>query len=141
MYADGEGVLRDDSQALTWFLRAAEQGLAPAQFAVGTMYGAGRGVTQDYDEAFLWYYRAARQGEPQAQVGLGALFADGLGTPPDPVRGFLWMTIGRAGLDGEAAAEADSMRGDLAGQMTQEQLDEAANLARACLESGYVECG
>jgi len=37
MYAKGEGVPRDDAEAVTWFRRAAEQGDARAQVKLGLM--------------------------------------------------------------------------------------------------------
>jgi TPR repeat protein len=35
MYANGEGVVRDDKQAAFWFRKAADQGEAMAQFNLG----------------------------------------------------------------------------------------------------------
>lgn len=42
MYFLGEGVPQDDPQALEWFLKAAEQGHADAQFNLGMMYENGQ---------------------------------------------------------------------------------------------------
>ncbi len=41
MYADGYGVPQDDTAA-AWFRRAAEQGVARAQYGFGLMYGGRR---------------------------------------------------------------------------------------------------
>ena len=41
MYAFGHGVAGDDAQAVQWYRRAAEQGLAAAQFNLGGGVGAG----------------------------------------------------------------------------------------------------
>jgi TPR repeat protein len=38
MYAFGKGVLKDDKQAVYWYQKAAEQGLAEAQYNLGAMY-------------------------------------------------------------------------------------------------------
>ena len=46
--------------------RLAEQGVAKAQFNLGTMYKSGRGVTQKYQEAVKWYRLAAEQGLEEA---------------------------------------------------------------------------
>jgi len=43
MYANGEGVVRDDKQAAFCFRKAAEQGCAPAQLILGLMYNEGQG--------------------------------------------------------------------------------------------------
>ena len=45
----------DCEVAVSWFRRAAEQGHAPAQAALGYMYSAGRGVGQDHEVAVSWF--------------------------------------------------------------------------------------
>ena len=47
MYADGEGVPKDDAEAVRWYRLAAEQGNAAAQFSLGLMYADGEGVPKD----------------------------------------------------------------------------------------------
>ncbi len=56
MYAHGHGVPQDDEQAVAWYRKAAEQGLAEAQNNLGLMYEYGSGgVPQDYAQAHMWY--------------------------------------------------------------------------------------
>ena len=66
MYADGEGVPQDYSEAVRWYRLAAEQGDADAQFNLGIMYANGEGVPQDYSEAMRWFQLAAEQGDASA---------------------------------------------------------------------------
>ena len=47
MYANGEGVAEDDSQATEWYRQAAAQGDTQAQFNLGWMYATGEGVVED----------------------------------------------------------------------------------------------
>ncbi len=54
MYEKGQGVARDDTQAVAWWRKSAEQGYAGAQYALGIMYAAGRGVAQDDAQALRW---------------------------------------------------------------------------------------
>ncbi len=61
-YHNGEGVPRDDAQAMQWFLRAAEQGHVIAQATLGAYYWAGRGVPQDLSKAYFWSAYRARPG-------------------------------------------------------------------------------
>jgi len=42
-----------------WFHKAADQGHASAQSALGSMYSRGQGVPHDYGEAIRWYRKAA----------------------------------------------------------------------------------
>ena len=64
MYENGTGVPRDATEAVNWYRKAADQGLAVAQSQLGAMYGAGIGVPQDDAEAMKWTSKAADQGYP-----------------------------------------------------------------------------
>lgn len=57
-YFRGRGVPQDHGSALRYYLRAANQGHAVAQFIVGSMYEAGWGVEKDQITAWVWYRRA-----------------------------------------------------------------------------------
>ncbi|TGV06746.1 sel1 repeat family protein [Alcaligenaceae bacterium 429] len=65
--------------AREWFEKAAEQGLAQAQFSLGVMYDQGRGVPQNDAKAFEWYEKAAQQGDVDAQLSLGVMYMIGQG--------------------------------------------------------------
>jgi uncharacterized protein len=55
-----EGVLKQsDTEAYLWARRAANKGLAKAEYAVGYYSEVGIGVKQDLEEAKTWYMRAA----------------------------------------------------------------------------------
>ena len=54
MYSAGWGVPQDYAQAVAWYRRAAEQGLADAQVALGNRYENGLGVPKDYVLAHMW---------------------------------------------------------------------------------------
>ena len=66
MYALGQGVARDDAEAVRWYLKAAEQGIAVAQSNLGTMYRLGQGVAQEFANALNWYWQAAEQNDAKA---------------------------------------------------------------------------
>src|SRR6202521_2049432 len=72
-YHNGEGVPRDDAQAMQWFLRAAEQGHATAQATLGAYYWAGRGVPQDSSKAYFWAALALAQGDENSKSRLEGL--------------------------------------------------------------------
>ena len=67
MYANGEGVPEDATEAVRWYRLAAEQGDAIAQFNLGFMYANGEGVPKDAAAAARWYRLAAEQGDAGAQ--------------------------------------------------------------------------
>jgi TPR repeat protein len=81
IYASGLGVPTDETQALVWFRRAAEQGNAKAQYNLGVMYAEGLGVGRDEAEALVWYRKAAAQGNVKAQHNLETILAARHDTP------------------------------------------------------------
>jgi len=58
-YEKGQGVPKDYAEAMQWYRKAAEQGLASAQNNLGFMYSLGHGAPQDYVEAYKWFNLAA----------------------------------------------------------------------------------
>jgi hypothetical protein len=49
----------DYAEAAKWYRKAADEGLAIAQFRLGSMYALGEGVSQDDAEAKKWFREAA----------------------------------------------------------------------------------
>jgi TPR repeat protein len=107
MYANGQGMPRDDVLAVAWYRRAAEQGDASAQNNLGVMYANGTGVPQDDALAVHWYRLAAEQGHALAQYNLGTMVGSGRGVARDAVQSYLWMLLAAdAGDPAEAAGKA-----------------------------------
>jgi uncharacterized protein len=99
MHAYGWGVPRNAAEAVTWYHKAADQGLQVAQHFLGIAYVNGEGVRPNKVEAARWFARAAAQGFPQAQFMLGMMTLDGRGVPIDPVRGYAFIVMaGRGGV-------------------------------------------
>jgi uncharacterized protein len=72
-YHTGAGVRPDDTQAVRWFLRAAEQGHIGAQATLGAYYWAGRGVPADLSRAYFWSALAFAQGDETSKSRLEGL--------------------------------------------------------------------
>lgn len=66
----------DPVAATDWLEKAAEQGLAEAQFTIGEHYRLGQHRPENLDTAADWYEAAALQGHPNAQYNLGVLYAN-----------------------------------------------------------------
>ena len=66
----GKGVEKDETEAVNWFRKAADQGYAGAQLNLGLSYENGSGVKQDKVEAAKWYHKAAEQGFEPAKEAL-----------------------------------------------------------------------
>ncbi|TXT24626.1 MAG: Sel1 domain-containing protein repeat-containing protein [Gallionellaceae bacterium] len=93
MYDKGEGVARDERQAVSWYIRAAGQDDTRAQFAIAEMYSEGRGVQRDDKQAARWYLEAAGHGFPKAQLTVGLMYAKGAGLPQDLVQAYKWLSL------------------------------------------------
>ncbi len=74
MYAAGQGVVRNDAEAVRFLQQAAAAGDPEAQHNLGFMYATGRGVEQDTDEAVKWYLEASKNGSKATHHNLHALF-------------------------------------------------------------------
>ena len=90
MYYDGDGVLKDSTEAVKWFHKAAEQGDAGAQSLLSAAYYFGDGVPKDSAEAMKWCRKAAEQGLAIAQFGLGSMYATGEGVTKDSTEAAKW---------------------------------------------------
>jgi hypothetical protein len=66
-YYNGDGIPKNDAEALKWYRLAAEQGYAAAQFNLGLMYAKGKDVAKNDVEAYFWWNLAAAQGHDDAK--------------------------------------------------------------------------
>jgi localization factor PodJL len=73
----------DLAKSAAWLDRAAQTGLAPAQFRLGSMYEKGQGVRKDLAEARHLYVAAAEKGHAKAMHNLAVLYTRGINGAPD----------------------------------------------------------
>jgi localization factor PodJL len=90
-YVEGRGVPSDIALAAVWFARAAEGGLALAQFRLGSMYEKGLGVKRNPSEARRLYFAAAAQGHAVAMHNIAVLYAEGIDGKPDFTQAAEWF--------------------------------------------------
>ena len=90
-YREGYGTAVDFFEAVKWVQKAAEQGLARAQYDLGVMYQFGRGVERSYEKAVEWYQKAAEQGAASAQVLLGEMYYYGTGVEQSDEKAAEWF--------------------------------------------------
>ncbi len=89
----GKGVPQNDSKAVEWYRKAAEQGYARAQCNLGWMYDNGKGVSQNDSKAVEWYRKAAEQGYATAQNNLGWMYKNGEGVEKNPETAYMWFYL------------------------------------------------
>lgn len=121
---------QDYAAAISWFRKAAAQGLADAQHNLGSIYYGGTGVPQDYATAASWFRKAAGQENSKAQTFLGLMYDLGRGVPQDYVQAHKWLNLGAAkATDASVRELATSSRDRVAVRMTPAQIAEAHRLA------------
>jgi len=137
LYAGGLGVPQDNTAAIGWLRKAAEQGLLDAQFSVAfslvlkalTVTGPADPVAAaaEMAEAAKWARRAADQGNAQAQVLLGGIYDDLPGVQHDNLQAYMWFALAAAGGNADGAA----LRDKVAARMTPTEIEKAQALAAA----------
>jgi TPR repeat protein len=110
-YLKGEGVAKDEVEAVKWFRVAADGGHIFAQYQLGVCYGQGQGVAKDEVEAMKWYLKAGDKGDVFAQHDLGRCYAEGLGVAKDEVEAYKWYLLAAAKGKSEAKVGADMVKG------------------------------
>jgi TPR repeat protein len=63
-------VTKDETEAVKWYGKAADQDLAEAQLSLGNMYALGRGVTKDDAMAYKWFLLASEKGQQKAKSNM-----------------------------------------------------------------------
>lgn len=77
MYANGEGLVLNEEEAVRWWRPAADKGHTEAQFRMAMAYLYGEGVEKDHARAIDWLLVVARKGDQDARSLLFRLAADG----------------------------------------------------------------
>ena len=106
LYERGDGVPRNDAEAVRWLRKAAEAGYADAQVNLGLIYRQGtRGITKNPEEAVQWFRKAAEQGNAYGQCELAFMYENGDGVAQDDAEAVRWYT--RAADQGLPVAKFD----------------------------------
>lgn len=87
-YQEGNGITQNDKLAAMWCKKAADQGLAYAQYLLGFCYHSGQGVEKNEKLEAEWFQKSADQGNELAQHQLGICYRDGIGVDKDPKKAF-----------------------------------------------------
>jgi hypothetical protein len=94
LFEEGFGVTQDDKAAARWYRKAAEQGIAPAQYNLSQMITKGKGgEKRDDAAAFAWCKKAADQGFGPAETQLATMYERGLGVTSDTEQALFWSTL------------------------------------------------
>lgn len=124
MYATGISHFEvDDAEAVSWYRRAAEQGFAPAQSALGRAYAHGPVLEQDFTQAATWCRLGAEQGDADGQLCMASLYAGGCGVEQDYAESARWHRLAADGGSGVAQARLGDMYATGEGGVPQDPVD------------------
>jgi localization factor PodJL len=90
-YAEGRGIAVNYGEAAKWYERAAQKGIVPAMFRLGTILEKGLNGKKDIDAARRYYVLAAERGNAKAMHNLAVLDADGGGKGPNYKSASVWF--------------------------------------------------
>lgn len=113
-YANGNGVPKNLAKAVHWFIQAAKQHNAYAQFNLRLMYANGLGVDRNDVVAFNWYRQAAQLGNANAQNNLGAMYVNGQGVKHNLKQAVVWYE--KAAKQGDVSAQLNLANSYLNGE-------------------------
>jgi TPR repeat protein len=120
LYINGQGVKKDDTEGLSWVMKAARQGYdearvralricldranrgdATAMYNLGYMCLHGWGGEQDTDVCIEWLETAAKFGHVRSAKWLSGIYAEGkFGITPDEEKASYWSNLPAAFADG-----------------------------------------
>jgi localization factor PodJL len=110
-------------EAGEWLRKAAEAGIAEAQYRLGTLYQSGRLAGQDPTNTVFWLEKAAAQRHVAALYNLGSMYGTGRGVIRDPQAAVRYFR--QAAELGDAYAQFNLARRCEEGQGTATDLVEA----------------
>ena len=91
MYLLGQGVPKNQEEAVKWLKASGDQGNADAQFFLGTIYLLPH---KDITQGLMWMRLSAEQGNQDAQLLLGQSYMQNLKElPRDPVQADMWLRL------------------------------------------------
>ena len=105
MYETGFGVKADQTEAMTWITKAADQGHETARFKLLYWDIEKNGVNDGNKERFEALKTKANNGNPQAQYYMGKMYSRGVGVKKNSSKALSWLN--KAALVGVFEAERE----------------------------------
>lgn len=136
LYRWGKGIKKDFRQALTWFIKAADQDDAAARHEIADMYKHSQGFAGEMQQAFSATEREAKEGSADAQYTLGMMYVYGLGTDQDDAKAVSWYE--KSAAQGNIYAEGRLAGMYARGQGVKQDLAKAFELGKRAADAGHV---
>lgn len=130
----GLGVKQDSKRAMTWYLKAAENGNPKAQSELANIYTKNNASGVLGPEAILWIEKAANNGHAEAQYKLAKLFQKGGELPKDIELAFEWMKA--SAVSGNAKAQHEAAKMYINGEGTVRNYEQAVKFLERSVAQG-----
>jgi TPR repeat protein len=106
LYENGVGVLKDIEKSIDWYTKAAERGLAEAQYLLGEFYDNHSYINERYQQkSAKWIEKAAENEHVQAQHKLSYVYNYGRGVHKDHKQAIKWCR--KAAEQGYVSAQVE----------------------------------
>lgn len=135
-YKCGYGVVKSPWEAVSWYMKAANQGYVQAEYNLGICYELGEGIDQNSVEAAKWYERASCQGHPGAQSKLGDCYKNGQGVFTDLNIAMQWYE--KAASLGDSVAQFNLGLAYLTGEGKSVNLELAVDWYKKAAGQGHL---
>jgi len=133
MYANGDGVVKNQTKSIEWFKKAANSKNIYADNKLGNYYAS----KKDYKEAFKWFEKAANHGNSKAAYNLGYFYTGGLGVKQDLKMALNWY--GKAAFAGNVDAQLNLGFMYIGGQGTKVDYKKAAYWINKAKDTGNIK--
>ena len=133
----GKGVTKNETEAVKWYRKAAEQGNVHAQNRLGFSYLKGNGVAKNATEAVKWLRKVAEQGDAVAQNALGYCHEQGNGVAKNYEEALKWYR--KAAGQGNVYAQRSLGYYYLIGRSVVKDHVEAVKWFRKAAEQGHAQ--
>lgn len=136
LYRWGKGAKKDFRQALTWFVKAADQDDPAARHEIADMYKHSQGFAGEMQLAFSAVEREAKEGDADAQYTLGMMYVYGLGAGKDDAKAISWYK--KSAAQGNVYAEGRLAGMYARGQGVTQDYAKAYELGKKAADAGHV---
>ena len=136
-YFNGDGVEQSFEEAVKWYEKAAEQGLAEAQINLAEAYFfGGCGLEENKEKACECIMKAAEQGDAEAQYIIGRFFMNGIVLEKNDESAFYWNS--KAAEQGQPDAQNEVGEAYRSGYGVEQNYEEAMKWFRKAAEQGHA---
>ena len=100
------------------------------------MYDNGRGVPVDDEQPVHWITKSKKKGEPAATLHLDLRYVKGSGLIQNYKKAYMWFDLAIH----NGYSEGQKARDTVAKKLSSQDLIEAQEMTKRCLDSGYKDC-